>query len=203
MSGVPTVPVWRGEISCRALGARVESYSPDGGPLIGEVGELVITAPMPSMPIFFWGDSDGTRLRESYFEQHPGIWRHGDWIRITNRGSCVIEGRSDATLNRGGIRMGTAEFYRVVEALPEVVDSLVIDTSGPSGEGNLMLFLVLAPGAGLTAVSETLRSRIRSNSLRDMYRTAFSLSRSCLELSTGRNVKCRSNESSVARPRTP
>ena len=102
---------------------------PTGESLIDEVGELVITAPMPSMPVYFWGDDDGTRLRDSYFADYPGVWRHGDWIRITSRGSCVIEGRSDATLNRGGVRMGTAEFYRVVESLPEVADSLVIDTS--------------------------------------------------------------------------
>ena len=162
VGGAPTVPVWRGEISCRALGARVESFTPDGEPLVGEVGELVITTPMPSMPIFFWGDRDGNRLREAYFEQYPGVWRHGDWIRITDRGSCVIEGRSDATLNRGGIRMGTAEFYRVVEGLPEVVDSLVIDTSGPGGEGDLLLFVVLGPDSEPTAVAHALRTRIRS-----------------------------------------
>ena len=129
VGGAPTVPVWKGEISCRALGAAVESYTPDGQPLSDQVGELVITKPMPSMPVYFWGDTDGARLRDSYYADYPGIWRHGDWIRITDRGSCVIEGRSDATLNRGGIRMGTAEFYRVVESLPEVIDSLVIDTS--------------------------------------------------------------------------
>ena len=148
VGGAPTVPVWMGEISCRALGAKVESYSPTGEPLIDEVGELVITAPMPSMPVFFWGDEDGTRLHDSYFADYPGIWRHGDWIRITSRGSCVIEGRSDATLNRGGVRMGTAEFYRVVESLPEVADSLVVDTSTAAGEGDLLLFVVLVAGRG-------------------------------------------------------
>ena len=122
--------------------------------MIDEVGELVITAPMPSMPVFFWGDEDGTRLHDSYFADYPGMWRHGDWIRITSRGSCVIEGRSDATLNRGGVRMGTAEFYRVVESVPEVADSLVVDTSSPSGEGDLLLFVVLDPAARTsTAVS--------------------------------------------------
>ena len=161
VGGAPTVPVWMGEISCRALGAKVESFSPDGESLVNEVGELVITAPMPSMPVFFWGD-DGTRLHESYFADYPGVWRHGDWIRISSRGSCVIEGRSDATLNRGGVRMGTAEFYRVVESVPDVVDSLVVDTSSTSGEGDLLLFVVLTAGADATAVAKTLRTLIRS-----------------------------------------
>ena len=101
------------------------------------------------MPVFFWGDEDGTRLHDSYFAEYSGIWRHGDWIRITSRGSCVIEGRSDATLNRGGVRMGTAEFYRVVESLPEVADSLVVDTSTAAGEGDLLLFVVLSHGYGM------------------------------------------------------
>jgi acetoacetyl-CoA synthetase len=164
VGGAPTVPVWMGEISCRALGAKVESYSPTGEPLVDEVGELVITAPMPSMPVFFWGDEDGSRLRDSYFADYPGVWRHGDWIRITSRGSCVIEGRSDATLNRGGVRMGTAEFYRVVESLPQVHDSLVVDTSTASGEGDLLLFIVLDPSVGddeLPALVTSLRTQIR------------------------------------------
>jgi acetoacetyl-CoA synthetase len=155
-----------GEISCRALGAKVESYSPTGESLLDEVGELVITAPMPSMPVFFWGDEDGSRLRDSYFADYPGVWRHGDWIRITSRGSCVIEGRSDATLNRGGVRMGTAEFYRVVESVPEVADSLVVDTSSASGEGDLLLFIVLEKGADgpvdVEAVTKALRTLIRT-----------------------------------------
>ena len=162
VGGAPTVPVWRGEISCRALGARVESWSPTGESLIDEVGELVITAPMPSMPVFFWGDDDGSRLHDSYFDVFEGVWRHGDWIRITARGSCVIEGRSDATLNRGGIRMGTSEFYRVVEASPEVVDSLVIDTSSAAGEGDLLLFVVLADPAAAESVTSALRRSIRA-----------------------------------------
>ncbi len=164
VGGAPTVPVWMGEISCRALGAKVESFSPSGDSLVDELGELVITAPMPSMPVFFWGDEDGTRLRESYFAEYPGIWRHGDWIRITSRGSCVIEGRSDATLNRGGVRMGTAEFYRVVESVPEVLDSLVVDTSSAMGEGDLLLFVVLDPDAATdeSSVFGTLRSTIRA-----------------------------------------
>ncbi len=171
VGGAPNVPVWTGEISCRALGARIESFSPEGAPLIGEVGELVITAPMPSMPVYFWGDSDGSRLREAYFADYPGHWRHGDWIRITDRGSCVIEGRSDATLNRGGVRMGTAEFYRVVERLPEVVDSLVVDTSGAAGDGELLLFVVLAepepaddePGGEIERLTQQIRTIIRTD----------------------------------------
>jgi acetoacetyl-CoA synthetase len=162
VGGAPTVPVWAGEISCRALGAKVESFSPDGRALIDEVGELVITAPMPSMPVFFWGDQDGSRLRDSYFTEYPGIWRHGDWIRITSRGSCIIEGRSDATLNRDGIRMGTAEFYRVVESLPGVADSLVIDTSTSADEGDLLLFVVLDPASDAATVSDLVRTRIRN-----------------------------------------
>lgn len=162
VGAAPTVPVWLGEISCRMLGAKVESYDEHGRPVIDQVGELVITAPMPSMPVGFWGDADGSRLHEAYFDVFAGVWRHGDWIRITERGSCVIEGRSDATLNRGGVRMGTAEFYRVVETQPGVADSLVIDTSGASGEGDLLLFVVLADGVDRAAVTAQLTSAIRS-----------------------------------------
>jgi acetoacetyl-CoA synthetase len=132
-----------------------------GVPLLDEVGELVITKPMPSMPVCFWADPAGTRLREAYFDIYPGLWRHGDWIKITSRGSCVIYGRSDATLNRGGVRMGTAEFYAVVEDLAEVLDSLVIDTSGAGQEGELCCFLVLAPGASLAEVQQRLQVALR------------------------------------------
>ncbi len=119
---------------------------------------------MPSMPVFFWGDDDGSRLREAYFEDFPGVWRHGDWIRITPRGSSVIYGRSDSTLNRGGVRMGTSEFYRVVEAVPGVADSLVIDTSGAGlTDGQLLCFLVLADGTALEDVEPTLRKDLRTN----------------------------------------
>jgi acetoacetyl-CoA synthetase len=160
----PDVPVWEGEISCRALGAAVVALDESGVELIDEVGELVITKPMPSMPVCFWDDPDGVRLREAYFEMYPGLWRHGDWIRITPRGSCVIYGRSDATLNRGGIRMGTAEFYTVVEGLEEVLDSLVIDTSAAGAEdGELLCFLVLAEGVSLADVEPRLRAVLREN----------------------------------------
>jgi acetoacetyl-CoA synthetase len=154
----PILPVYEGEIACRCLGARVEAFDPSGQPVIGAVGELVITAPMPSMPVGFWGDADGARYREAYFDVFLGVWRHGDWITISDRGSCVITGRSDATLNRGGVRLGTSEFYSVVEGLDEVVDSVVVhleDAEG--GAGELLLFVVLADGVDL---SDKLRERI-------------------------------------------
>ncbi|HEY6422247.1 MAG TPA: acetoacetate--CoA ligase [Pseudonocardiaceae bacterium] len=159
----PDVPVWEGEISCRALGAAVVALDEAGAELLGEVGELVITKPMPSMPVSFWNDPDGARLHDAYFEMYPGQWRHGDWIKITPRGSCVIYGRSDATLNRGGVRMGTAEFYAVVEGLDEVLDSLVIDTSGAGRPGELLCFLVLAAGVALADVEPGLRAALREN----------------------------------------
>ena len=143
----PLVPVWEGEISCRHLGCAVEAYSPDGRALVGEQGELVITRPMPSMPVAFWNDPDGDRYRAAYFEDFPGVWRHGDWITFTERGSCVISGRSDATLNRGGVRIGTAEFYAVVEAIPEVADALVVHLD--ETDDRLLLFVALREGAEL------------------------------------------------------
>ncbi len=161
VGSAPDVPVWLGELSCRALGAAVESWSPTGEPLVDEVGELVITKPMPSMPLYLWGDESGERMIDSYFELYPGTWRHGDWIRITPRGSAVIYGRGGSPHNRGGVRMGTSEFYRVVEGFDEVVDSLVIDTSSDV-EGELLCFLVLAPDASLEAVEPSLRKALRS-----------------------------------------
>ncbi|HEX5120265.1 MAG TPA: acetoacetate--CoA ligase [Pseudonocardiaceae bacterium] len=158
----PDVPVWLGELSCRCLGAAVESYDENGKAVVGEVGELVITEPMPSMPVFFWNDPDGSRLRDAYFDTYPGVWRHGDWIRITDRGSAVIYGRSDSTLNRGGVRMGTAEFYRVVENLDGVLDSLVIDTSGAAQpDGELLCFVVLAEGVTLADIEPRMRRDLR------------------------------------------
>ncbi len=154
----PIVPVYAGEISCRLLGCAVEAYDEDRRPVIGSLGELVITQPMPSMPVGFWGDADGSRYRAAYFEDIPGVWRHGDWITITERGTCTITGRSDATLNRGGVRLGTAEFYTVVEALPEVADSLVVHLEDDEGgAGQLLLFVVLADGLVL---DEALHQRI-------------------------------------------
>jgi acetoacetyl-CoA synthetase len=158
VTSCPLLPVYPGEIQCRSLGAKVESFDEQGRRVVGQVGELVVTEPLPSMPLFLWNDPDGERYRDSYFSTWPGVWRHGDWIEITERGSCIISGRSDSTLNRGGVRMGTAEFYRVVEGLDEVVDSLVVDASDPGGEGRLLLFVVLRPGTGL---DDELRRRIR------------------------------------------
>jgi acetoacetyl-CoA synthetase len=155
----PLLPVRAGVISGRCLGAEVEAYDPGGHPLVGAVGELVITRPMPSMPVGFWNDPGGERYTASYFADFPGVWRHGDWIMMLPDGGCVIYGRSDATLNRGGVRMGTSEFYRVVEALPEVTDSLVIDTGQLGQDGRLLLYVVLDGGAQL---DEDLTGRIRS-----------------------------------------
>ncbi|WP_432903463.1 acetoacetate--CoA ligase [Micromonospora matsumotoense] len=158
VGGVPLLPVYAGEITCRALGARVEARSADGTPVLGELGELVITAPMPSMPVGFWNDPDGRRYAEAYFDVYPGVWRHGDWITINERGGCVITGRSDATLNRGGVRLGTAEFYSVVESLDEVVDSVVVHLEDDEGgAGELLLFVVLAEGLEL---DDALRRKI-------------------------------------------
>jgi acetoacetyl-CoA synthetase len=162
VGGVPTLPVYRGELQARALGAKVEAWSEDGRPLVGEVGELVITEPMPSMPLRLWGD-DGSRYRESYFSTFPGVWRHGDWIEITERGTAIITGRSDATINRGGVRMGTSELYRSVLALDDVLDALVVDV--PHGEGSRMtLFVVLRDGLALDDRLEAeIRRRIRED----------------------------------------
>src|SRR5215472_3000055 len=155
----PLLPVRAGVISGRCLGAAVEAYDAAGRPVTGEVGELVITRPMPSMPVGFWNDPGGRRYRESYFADYPGVWRHGDWILIMPDGGCVIYGRSDATLNRGGVRMGTSEFYRIVDALPQVADSLVIDTGQLGREGRLILYVVPAAGHQL---DDELAGRIRS-----------------------------------------
>src|SRR5215467_6731966 len=155
----PLLPVRAGVIAGPCLGARVEAYDQAGRPVIDEVGELVLTAPMPSMPVGFWNDPDGARYRASYFSPWPGVWRHGDWISVLPDGGCVIFGRSDATLNRGGVRMGTSEFYRVVENLPEVADSLVVDTGQLGADGRLILYLVLADGSGL---DDELTGRIKA-----------------------------------------
>ncbi|HEU4974113.1 MAG TPA: acetoacetate--CoA ligase [Baekduia sp.] len=150
VGGVPTLPVHVGELQARALGADVQAWDPDGQPLIGEVGELVIAQPMPSMPVSFWGDDDGSRLREAYFEHYPGAWRHGDWIEITERGTAIIYGRSDSTINRGGVRMGTSEIYRAVLAEDDIVDALVVDVPREGYEAGWMpLFVVLREGAQL------------------------------------------------------
>ncbi|HMI81818.1 MAG TPA: acetoacetate--CoA ligase [Solirubrobacterales bacterium] len=149
VGGVATLPVYRGELQARALGAAVEAWDEDGRPVVGEVGELVVTEPMPSMPLYLWGDEDGSRYRESYFEMFPGIWRHGDWLELTRRGTAVIYGRSDSTINRGGIRMGTSEIYRAVLGIEEIVDALVVDVPRPGTDGWMPLFVVLREGAEL------------------------------------------------------
>jgi acetoacetyl-CoA synthetase len=164
VGGVPTLPVYRGELQARALGAKVEAWSEDGRPLVGEVGELVITEPMPSMPLYLWGDEDGSRYRESYFEPWPGVWRHGDWIEITERGTAIITGRSDATINRGGVRMGTSELYRSVLALDDVVDALVVDVPAAEGASRMTLFVVLRAGVELDdGLAAEIRRRIRED----------------------------------------
>jgi len=163
VGGVPTLPVYRGELQARALGAKVEAWSEDGRPLVGEVGELVITEPMPSMPLYLWGDEDGSRYRDSYFSTFPGVWRHGDWIEITERGTAIISGRSDATINRGGVRMGTSELYRSVLGFEEVLDALVVDV--PEGDGSRMtLFVVLREGPSLDeGLAAEIRRRVRED----------------------------------------
>jgi acetoacetyl-CoA synthetase len=156
--GVPTLPVYRGELQCRALGAKVESFDEAGRPRVGAVGELVITEPMPCMPVGFWNDPDGSRYRESYFDVYPGVWRHGDWIEITERGTAIISGRSDSTINRGGVRIGTSEIYRVVLAEPDVLDALVVDV-----EDRVSLFVALREGVELgDDLVAAIRSHIRT-----------------------------------------
>jgi acetoacetyl-CoA synthetase len=155
VQGGPLQPVFAGEISGPCLGVAAQAYSDDGRTVVGELGELVITEPMPSMPVGFWGDETGERYRAAYFDHYPGVWRHGDWVRFGERGGCVVSGRSDATLNRGGVRLGTAEFYQVVEELDEVVDSLVVHLEDPAGgNGELVLYVVLRAGLEL---DDTLR----------------------------------------------
>ncbi|HEY5816385.1 MAG TPA: acetoacetate--CoA ligase [Solirubrobacterales bacterium] len=149
VGGTPLLPVYRGELQARALGAAVEAWNADGNAVVDEVGELVVNEPMPSMPVGFWGDEDGSRYRAAYFEHYPGVWRHGDWIEITSRGTAVIYGRSDSTINRSGIRMGTSEIYRAVLGLDAIVDALVVDVPRPGTEGWMPLFVVLREGAEL------------------------------------------------------
>jgi acetoacetyl-CoA synthetase len=158
VGGCPVLPVRSGRIQCRYLGAAVAAYDEGGRPVLGKVGELVLTQPMPSMPVFLWGDEDGSRYVESYFSVFPGVWRHGDWISIDEDGTCVIFGRSDATIKRRGIRAGTSEIYSVVESIPEVVDSLVVDLEFPDGRWFMPLFVVLKQGEKL---DDRMRERIR------------------------------------------
>ncbi|WP_040813015.1 acetoacetate--CoA ligase [Nocardia concava] len=163
IGGVRTVPVWPGELSAPYLGVALDAWDEQGNPVRGEVGELVITKPMPSMPVSFWNDPDGSRYRDAYFEMFPGVWRHGDWITITEHGSIVVHGRSDSTLNRQGIRMGSADIYQAVEALPEIAEALVIGVELPEGAYWMPLFVTLAPGVELTdEVKQRVNAAIRA-----------------------------------------
>lgn len=163
IGGVRTVPSWPGELSAPFLGAALDAFDEDGKPVRGDVGELVITKPMPSMPVRFWHDPDGTRYHDAYFDTFPGVWRHGDWITITDHGSVVVHGRSDSTLNRHGIRMGSADIYQSVERLPEITEALVIGAEQPDGGYWMPLFVVLAPGAELTdELKERINNTIRT-----------------------------------------
>ena len=160
----PILPVHAGEIQCRELGVAAFALNEAGEAVIDEVGELVIVKPMPSMPVFFWNDKDNARYLDSYFDHYPGLWRHGDWIRFSPRGSCQIYGRSDATINRFGIRIGTAEIYRVVEKIPEIRDSLVVDLEYLGRESFMPLFVVLQPGQKLDGELKTrIASEIRTH----------------------------------------
>jgi acetoacetyl-CoA synthetase len=160
VGGVPLLPVRAGELQARGLGAAVEAFDENGNSVIDDVGELVITEPMPSMPIYFWNDPEGERYRESYFDEYPGVWRHGDWIKIKEDGSCVIYGRSDSTINRGGVRMGTSEIYSAVDKVEEVSDSLVVDVPRDGGNSFMPLFVVLQEGVEL---DDDLKGRIKSS----------------------------------------
>lgn len=163
VGATPTVPVRAGIIPTRMLGCAVRAFDENGRDVVGERGELVLTAPLPSMPVGFWGDTDGSRYQAAYFGRHKGVWCHGDWVTVNPDGSVVISGRSDATLNRGGVRMGTTEFYSVVESLPRVADSLVVhlddETGGP---GRLVLFISLAPGATAGGLAEEAARELRT-----------------------------------------
>ncbi len=164
VGGCPLLPVRSGELQCRSLGAKVEAFDEEGNSLVDEVGELVITEPMPSMPLYLWNDPDGERYRESYFDVYPGVWRHGDWIKVKPDGSAVIYGRSDSTINRGGVRMGTAEIYRAVDKVEEVQDSLVVDIQKQDGDAIMPLFVVLEEGVELDEdLTDRIKKSIREN----------------------------------------
>jgi acetoacetyl-CoA synthetase len=160
VGGVPLLPVRAGELQARSLGAKVEAFDEEGNSQVDDVGELVITEPMPSMPIYFWNDPEGERYRESYFDVYPGVWRHGDWIKVKDNGACVIYGRSDSTINRGGIRMGTSEIYSAVDKVEEVADSLVVDVPREGGSSFMPLFVVLQEGLDL---DEDLKNSIKGS----------------------------------------
>jgi acetoacetyl-CoA synthetase len=163
MLGSPVSPVYAGEIQVRGLGMKVEAWTDDGAPVVGEKGELVCTAPFPSMPIYFWKDPGNEKYLDAYFRTFPGVWRHGDYIEVTEHGGIIVYGRSDATLNPGGVRIGTAEIYRQVEALEEVVDSLVVGQPWQN-DVRVLLFVMLRPGVTLdAALVKKLKDQIRRN----------------------------------------
>jgi acetoacetyl-CoA synthetase len=162
VGGVVTLPIYAGEIQARSLGCSVYAFNERGEKVVNEVGELVITEPMPSMPVGFWNDPDGSRYRSSYFEDYPGVWRHGDFFRINERGGCFVLGRSDATLNRHGVRIGTAEIYRSLGSLAEVDDSLIVNLDLPGGKFFMPLFVKLRDGVPLDdAIAEKIRAKLR------------------------------------------
>ena len=200
IGGVRTVPVWPGELSAPYLGVALDAWDESGKSVRGEVGELVVTKPMPSMPIAFWNDADGTRYRAAYFEMFPEVWRHGDWITITEHGSIVVHGRSDSTLNRHGIRMGSADIYQAVERVPEIAEALVIGAEQPDGGYWMPLFVVLAEGAELT---DELQDRIKQHRARrscprDTYPTRSSSLQVFRTRARARNSRCRSRSCSRA-----
>jgi acetoacetyl-CoA synthetase len=164
MAGNPELPETPGRLQCRHLGAAIEAWDERGRPVIGEVGELVCTRPFPSMPLYFWADADGSLYRETYFGEWPGVWRHGDWVTIGSDGSCTISGRSDATINRHGVRMGTAEIYAAIETLPQIADTMIIDVEGEEGDSRLILFVVPAEGQRVDAGLEAaIKAAIRTS----------------------------------------
>ncbi len=164
VAGHPELPVRAGEMQARVLGNAVRAFDEAGNEVIGEVGELVCTAPLPAMPLYFWGDEDGSRFHESYFDTYPGVWRHGDWIEITPEGGSIIYGRSDATINRRGLRLGSSEIYRAVEALPEIADSLVVDLEFLGRESFMPLFIVLANGVTMGPdIEAKIKAAVREN----------------------------------------
>jgi acetoacetyl-CoA synthetase len=161
-TGNRELPETPGKLQCRQIGAAVEAWSPEGTPVIDQVGELVCTRPLPNMPLFLWGDPEGTRYRDSYFDTYPNVWRHGDWLKIEPDGTCEIFGRSDATINRGGHRMGTSEIYAAIEQLDEVGDSLAVDVHVSGGDSQLLLFVVPSAGIRIDAIADRLRGEIRA-----------------------------------------
>ena len=208
VGGVQTLPVYLGELQGRSLGAAVESWDEDGKPLVGAMGELVITEPMPSMPLYFWGDEDGSRLHDSYFSTYKGVWRHGDWIEITERGTAIIYGRSDSTINRGGVRMGTSEIYSAVLGLDEVVDALVVDVPREGEENWMPLFVVLREGSSLDdslvasikrSIREDCSPRHTPNEVRAIDEVPRTLSGKVLEVPVKRILMGESPDKAAAR----